>query len=417
MTEELTFTFSPSRLSSSFSSSLPLFSNRRERMRRDERGGRKKEKEKPFFFSFSFLRVVSLCFPRDACPALSLLFFQFSLQSLTLLKKFPLYALSPKISPEPELSSSPSTKETTLDEASCLCGRGKMMCLEDVMLGIQFIGQRAENIALSATATGFLSSRNFVSLHELHVSQQARGESRNPDLFLLQSRGSDVICFGRHRLRSILSRCRGFRGKKTLTCALVAEQSRTRPASRGRSTALGRMAEGCKGGSKGRERRRRKGSSSSILRKQRRRYDEKKCVARDSRKSLLDSILKKKKNLDENCPPFSFETQSGTLFFAFPVPSSSFPGQPRRLPGFYTATPAPSRDPTQRTSRVHDDELGVCRWKGRLISRPSSLRRAGRRCSESGAALRGSFLSFSSLPACFTPGELAFHSLLTSTWR
>jgi len=58
----------------------------------------------------------------------------------------------------------------------------------------------------------------------------------------------------RHRLERFLRR-RDFKRKKkkTLTCALVAEQSRTSPAISGSTAALDRMAEDLKKGSKGRE--------------------------------------------------------------------------------------------------------------------------------------------------------------------
>ena len=119
-----------------------------------------------------------------------------------------LYVL--EVSPElaAQLLSSPSTKKTTLDEASCRCGRGEKKKKKDAMLGVSiYRPTRRKQRALSATAAGFLSSRNFVSLHELHVSQQARGEIGNSTLFLQSRRKRTSILWGRHRLRSILSRC------------------------------------------------------------------------------------------------------------------------------------------------------------------------------------------------------------------
>ena len=99
-----------------------------------------------------------------------------------------------------------------------------------------------------------------------HVpAQQARAESDNPVLFL-ESRGNDASCFGRcidFNLNFPLPRLQPGRNK-TLTCALVAEQSRTSPASSGSTAALDRMAEGLQKSSKRREGRNDKENEESV---------------------------------------------------------------------------------------------------------------------------------------------------------
>jgi hypothetical protein len=114
------------------------------------------------------------------------------------------------------------------------------------------------NIALSVPRHRLaVLSKIRQSLKVVRVSaQQARAESDNPVLFL-ESRGNDASWFGRcidFNLNFPLPRFQPGRNK-TLTCALVAEQSRTSPASSGSIAALDRMAEGLKKSSKRRERR------------------------------------------------------------------------------------------------------------------------------------------------------------------
>ena len=104
------------------------FFGRKTREQESERGGREEKKEKrekeAFFFLF-FLRVVSLCFPRDVPPSLS--FFSIFSSIFVALEKFPLCSMSLEIYPELATQScaSPRRKEITLDAASCRCGRGK----------------------------------------------------------------------------------------------------------------------------------------------------------------------------------------------------------------------------------------------------------------------------------------------------
>jgi hypothetical protein len=108
----------------------------------------------------------------------------------------------------------------------------------------------------------------------------------------------------RHRIERFLRR-RDFKRtkKKTLTCALVAEQSRMSPASSGSTTALDRMAEGLKKGSKGGERRTDKEDEESV--------------------ATVQLTVQPSRSKQSSC--FS-------LSAAFSLPSSSFLGQSRRRP-------------------------------------------------------------------------------------
>jgi hypothetical protein len=111
------------------------------------------------------------------------------------------------------------------------------------------LGHRAETIALSAPRhRPAVLSKLRQSLKIVYVSaQQARSGSENPALFL-QSRGRDVEASGDTTSLVRFLRRRDFKRKKnkTLACALVAEQSRTIPASSGSTAALNCMAEGLK---------------------------------------------------------------------------------------------------------------------------------------------------------------------------
>ena len=92
---------------------------------------------------------------------------------------------------------------------------------------------------------------------------------------------------------------------KTLTCALVAEQSRTSPASSGSTAALDCMADGSKKSSKGRERRKDKENEEGV-----------------GQCSKLFNLLFQNSLLP-------------SLFLRLSLPSSSFLGQPRRRPSYH----------------------------------------------------------------------------------
>ena len=129
-------------------------------------------------------------------------------------------------------------------------GEKRTLCL-----GLQFLGNGAEqHRALSTPPQASCPlKKNRQSLTIVRGSaHQARAESDNPALFL-QSRGNDASCFGRcidFNLNFPLPRFQT--GKdKTLTCALVAEQSRTSPASSGRTAAPDRVPIRWKGRKRG----------------------------------------------------------------------------------------------------------------------------------------------------------------------
>ena len=86
----------------------------------------------------------------------------------------------------------------------------------------------------------------------------------NPPSSSRDEKETTMFLATRHQLQHFLRR-RDFRRNKTLTCALVAEQSRTSPASSGSIAALDRMAEASKKGSKGRERRKKKEDDESVV--------------------------------------------------------------------------------------------------------------------------------------------------------
>ena len=172
------------------------------KMRERTRGGnpeaKAKAKAEERKSRFSFLSSGFLCFPRGGRAPRVFSLFHGDAPSLRLLGKSPFCSMSLQISPElaTRLPPSPSTKEITLDGASCRCGRGKM--------------RRKEDAFKNTTSTR--------------------------TIFLLRRRTEKT---------------------KSLTCALVAEQSRTSPASSGIAATLDRvcMAERPKKGSKGRKRR------------------------------------------------------------------------------------------------------------------------------------------------------------------
>ena len=146
-------------------------------------------------------------------------------------------------------------------------------------------------------------------------AQQARAESENPALFL-QSRGRDVRLWAtRLRLERFL-RHRDFKRKKnkTLTCALVAKQSRTSPASSGSTAALDRMADGLKKGSKGRERRKDEEDEENVAAVQR-------LFNLLFRNSLHPSLFLRL-SLSKQSSPFSFSAPFSSLILV-PRPTSA----------------------------------------------------------------------------------------------
>jgi len=150
------------------------------------------------------------------------------------------------------------------------------------------------------------------------------------------------------------------RKNKTLTCALVAEQSRTSPASSGRTAAPDRMAEGLKKGSKEREGRKDKEDEESVAAVQltvlSSRSKQSSCFSLSAaislpsssflgqsrrRPSVLPQLYPrdggKDKEDDESVAEVQPTVQSSlskpSLFLRpLPLPSPKFLGQPRRLP-------------------------------------------------------------------------------------
>ena len=108
----------------------------------------------------------------------------------------------------------------------------------------------------------------------------------------------------RQQLERFLHR-RDLRRNKTLTCALIAEHSRTSPASSGSTAALDCMAKGLKKSSKGRERRKDKENEEGV-----------------GQCSKLFNLLFQNSLLP-------------SLFLRLSLPSSSFLGQPRRRPSVH----------------------------------------------------------------------------------
>ena len=138
------------------------------------------------------------------------------------------------------------------------------------ILGFQFFGHCGENIALSAPRQRLaVLSKLLQSLkNDFCLSTASKSRDQNPR----------PLPPGPRKRRHMASGSTAFavipndflvaeipNGKnKTLTCALVAEQSRTSPASSGSSAALDCMADGSEKSSKGRERRKDKETEQSV---------------------------------------------------------------------------------------------------------------------------------------------------------
>ena len=296
--------------------------DKRARTRRErERGEKRKEKRKKE--PYVFLLFFSHARPAGAGRALlSPLFFLLSLplrnaSTSIAARKVSSLLLSLEISPGPATRQfpSPDSKEITLDAASCRCGRGEKRTKEDAFAwGFNCVAIAQKPSRSQHPATGLLSSQTLPLVMN-GTRPSTSSKSRENIALFLQSRRRDVIWLWatRHRLVRFLCR-RDFKRKKnkTLTCAFGAEQSRTIPTSSGSTAALNRMAEALKKRSKGER-------------------GEK--IKRTKKVAAMQPTSKQ--NCAANCSVFSFETVFLLLFFcAFPLPSSSFLGQPRRLPSF-----------------------------------------------------------------------------------
>jgi hypothetical protein len=213
------------------------------------------------FFSFSFLRVRA-CFP----PRRALLspFFFFSLShcetpQLGCRSRVSSLLLSLEISPDQATRQlpSPNLKEITPNAASCRCGRGEKRTKEDALLGASIFGTSCrKHRALSTPPQACCPLKtSSVAKNSMCLSTTSKIRQREPRPLPSEPR-KRRRGFGRHDIERFLRR-RDFKRKKnkTLTCAVVAGQSRTSPTSSGSTAALDCMTEGLKKGSKGSERR------------------------------------------------------------------------------------------------------------------------------------------------------------------
>ena len=132
---------------------------------------------------------------------------------------------------------------------------------------------------------------------------------------------------------------------KTLTCALVAEQSRTSPASSGRTAAPDRMAEGLKKGSKEREGRKDKEDEESV--------------------AAVQLTVQSSRSKQSSC--FS-------LSAAISLPSSSFLGQSRRrpsvLPQLYPRDGGKDKEDDESVAEVQPTTIHSSLSKPSLFLRP-----------------------------------------------
>ena len=141
---------------------------------------------------------------------------------------------------------------------------------EDALFGVSVSRlPRGKHCVLKHPPQALLSFQNFASRHKRHVPQHKKQNQRtetSPSSSRVEE--NDVKGFGDDAASTPLNFSMSrfpVENIKTLTCALVAEQSRTSPARSGSSAALERvcMAEGFKTGSKakkkqGKRRRKRK---------------------------------------------------------------------------------------------------------------------------------------------------------------
>ena len=216
-----------------------------------ESGKTRKEMRKKGPFCFSpFLSSGFLCFPpRQTSSVFSLIHCETPQPGCR--SRVSSQLLSLEISPGPATRQypSPNSKEITLGAASCRCGHGEKRTKEDALLGVSIFCQWR---SLSATATGLLSFQNSVGrpkptflvdplwfFSSRHSKQEQRAKTPPSS-----SRAGDETshAFDAAAARKIfLLLSFQVEKNKTLTCALVAEQSRTSPARSGSTVALDRV--------------------------------------------------------------------------------------------------------------------------------------------------------------------------------
>ena len=117
---------------------------------------------------------------------------------------------------------------------------------------------RAEsNRALKHPPQALFSFQNFVGRYELYAIQHSKQEQRAETPPSSSSTGGNYVHMALATRASTQSMLKFLLEKNKLTCALVAEPSRTRPARSGSTAALERvcMAEDLKKGSKAKEKR------------------------------------------------------------------------------------------------------------------------------------------------------------------